>query len=360
MKSKFAFTKEETRFLVIVAFIYWFSYVLAALQYGYPIVFTLWTQSPYVLTDLIACYAVYRWISPEMHGKIGLLVVKQLLLFVVYFGCYRGLNFLIPEYNSGERQIVVYSISEDLFTSFIVLLTAILPAYGLYYYKYGMYQAEKANEKRVQFATLNEQFAKQELRHYKGEFNAHYTFNILTYLHSKAIKLPELAEPILLLTDILRYNTTVASDQAVSLDTEITNLTNFITLNRLIHPHHYIRLEITGSTDSIMVYPRIIMGFIENAIKHGDASDPDFPIIIHISAEESVLVIQVSNKIRKIPIRNTTKKGIPITKTMLNRLYGKHHNLLIEEVNDIFKIRLDLPKNDQLLVYSLKEYETIH
>ncbi len=359
MKNFLAFKKEEIQVLSVLIFLYWLSFIISALHFGFPLIHTLWTQTPYVLLDIVACFIVYRWICPDAHKNIGLLVLKQLGLFIIYFGCYRGLNNIIPEYNDGNPQIVIYSLEDDAIAAFIVLLTTIVPAYGLYYYKYGLYRAEKANEKKVQFAMLNEQLAKRELRYYKGEFNSHLTFNILTYLHSKAIKLPDLAEPILLLTEILRYNTAVESDKKVSLNTEIEYLSNFMFLNQLIHPHHYIKLEIAGRTENIWVYPRIIMGFVENAIKHGNASDPNFPIKVELVANESELQIQVTNKKKDIPLNNTTQKGLLITKTMLDKLYGEYHHLLIEDGIDTFKVNLEIKIKNETPAFTYSGHEII-
>ncbi len=336
-------TKKEKYILFLAALSYWVWFQSVALNFGYPLGYALYSQTVYIILDIGSFWLVYVWICPSIEDSKLQILFKHVALWFVYFAAYRGLNAIVPEYNEGNYQIVTYPLVEDAVDAFISLVIVSIPAYALYYYKYSLYQVVQLNDRKLHIARQREELMQRELEFFKGEFNAHFTFNILTYLHSKAIHNPPLAESILLLNDILRYNSEVISNKFIALNTEIAYLQNFIELTKLIHPNFHIQLLIQGETENFYIFPRIIISFVENAIKHGKANDPVNPILITIRVHQwPEIEISVINQKRDIPVMNSTNKGIAITRKILQNVYKDHHSLNVCEEDSMFKVDLKI------------------
>lgn len=138
---------------------------------------------------------------------------------------------------------------------------------------------------------------------------------------------------------------------------EIEYINNFVELNKLIHPNLHITFTIDEVPADYLIYPRIIMGFLENAIKHGSATDPKHPIQIILSVEDGTLYLTIKNKKRRIPVVNSTKKGLEISKTILNKLYLDKHKLTIEDENDTFTVNLILETTNNSETHTSRLYE---
>jgi hypothetical protein len=361
------FRPEEIYLQSIAILFYWTSYISWAMEYEYPFLIALWTQTPYLILDVAACYIIYFWICPDMHKKLLLIIPKHIVLFVVFVIVYWTLDQVIPEYQDGAYQSASYPLSVYFSYTINYLIPCSIIAYGLYYYNYGIHQANTANRNKIQLAQKAEKLAKEaemiatkELDYYKGEFNSHFTFNILTYFQSKTYDLPQIFDPLLMFTDILRYNTSSNSRKLVELEREIEYFQNFIKLNKLLHPNLHICLHVEGDTSNTMIYPRIIMGFLENAIKHGAAYDANHPIRMTLNIKEETLLLSIINKKRKVPVRNSTKKGLEISRLMLEKLYPDKHKLTIVNGNDTFKVYLELTTSQFVDHYANDLHQTYH
>lgn len=194
MKINLAFRKEEIYLQAIAIFCYWFTYIYWAMDFNYPFLVSLWTQTPFLLLDISSCYVTYLWICPDLHKNFLRLIVKHIILFLSFFGLYLSLDNIIPEYTEGAYVHNSYPLYDYASYTLHYLVTCSIIAYGLYYYKYGIQQLKVANQKKIQMAETGEMLAKKELDYYKGEFNSHFTFNILTFFQSKTINSPEIFE----------------------------------------------------------------------------------------------------------------------------------------------------------------------
>ncbi len=176
---------------------------------------------------------------------------------------------------------------------------------------------------------------------YKSQFNAHLTVNTLSHVYDKVIEQEEAAQSVLLLSDILRYNTAAKVDRPVNLDTEINYLRNFIRIHQIIYPQLYIRFTTEGDTRRFEILPRILVSFVENAIKHGAGNDPDFPISITLQVHET-LEFTVFNRVRTSTKAESTQVGLEITQQTLNAFYGSEHKLKIEQEDGIYRVYLTI------------------
>lgn len=331
---------EIKRHLLIWGFV-WIFMVSGGVEVGWPLLFSIWTQTPYVLLIGFIFYTSYYTVCPWLHKNKIKLIIRHFLVAIVYIMIYALLNRIVPEYQTLGQPIPDYSLATDVVDALPFLFLIWVAAYGLYYSKYGISLVRTNSQKAVQLAEKQEQLIRQELQFYKSQFNAHLTFNTLSHIYDKVIDQEEAAQSVLLLSDILRYNTTARVDIPVNLDQEITYLQNFIRVHQIIYPQLHIRFTSEGDMHSFEILPRILVNFVENAIKHGTGNDPDFPISIILKAHER-LEFTVINRIKSATTRKSTQLGIEITKQTLDAYYGANHTLNIEQIDDLYRVHLTI------------------
>lgn len=299
---------ERYRHYAFWAFIWWFM-VSGGLDDGWPVVFSLWTQSPYVVSYALVFYATLFWVAPLLHKSRVQFAVRKALIIVGYTLVYMGLNRIIPEWENGISIFYEYTLRSEIEESVVMLIFIWIPAYGLYYHKIGIIKVRKMAEEKVKLAHAREYLACNRLKLYKSDFNAHLTFNTLSLIYTRALHDTQISEPILLLSDILRYNTTIEADRVVALSTEITHLRNFIRIHQIIYPDIAIEFSVNGEVDYLRVLPRIFVNFVENAVKHGAGDNQDFPIQVTLDTDECIDFKVRNRKGIAYADSDTSKKG---------------------------------------------------
>ncbi|MEQ9443896.1 MAG: histidine kinase [Cyclobacteriaceae bacterium] len=329
---------EQYRHLLVWGLV-WIFMVSGGIEIGWPIWFSIWTQSPYVILMGITFYFTFFKVCPLLHINRTILILNHLLIGILFIVIYILLNHTIPEYETLEEGRGDYLISWDIIDSLPLLSIVWIFAYGLYYSKRGITLAHINNRKALQLAEKQKQLVRQELQFYKSQFNAHLTFNTLSHIYAQVIDQEEAAQSVLLLSDILRYNTAAKADCPVNLDAEIIYLQNFIRIHQIIYPQLHIRFSSEGNTHRFEILPRILVSFVENAIKHGTGNDPDYPISITLRVDER-LEFKIINRISRTAKVKSTRLGLDITRQTLNSFYGPLHSLEIKQTDDMYQVHL--------------------
>ena len=161
---------------------------------------------------------------------------------------------------------------------------------------------------------------------------------------------PEVASPVLVLSDILRYNLKVQANQEVPIEQELNYLKSFIKIHRVLYPKLQIRFRVEGDTDSVRILPRVLISFVENAIKHGDKSNENNPIEItlHINEEISFSVKNQKRRNKAIQVVST-KTGIKNVRRTLEAFYQDRSHLDIQEDADTYQVHLTIEPTSLLI-----------
>ena len=323
---------ESYRHYAAWTFIWWFM-ISGGLGADWPVIFSIWTQSPYVVSYALTFYITLFWVAPALHENRVQFSVRKVAIIVGYSLMYMGLNRIIPEWENGSSVFHDYTIQSEIEESIVMLIYIWIPAYGLYYNKISVIKIKKVADEEVRLALDRERLVRNRLKLYKSEFNAHLTFNTLSLIYSRAIDNTEVSEPILLLSDILRYNTAIDADRVVPLTDEITHLRNFIRIHRIIYPDIAIEFRVEGETSHLTVLPRIFINYVENAIKYGAGDNCDSSVRIMLCTDEDGSIeFRVRNRKRSVYIlKNSTGKGHYITTQTLEAFYGDRFSLDITE-----------------------------
>lgn len=179
---------------------------------------------------------------------------------------------------------------------------------------------------------LEKQSLTAELAFLKSQINPHFLFNSLNNIYSLAYQKSEATpDAILKLSEIMRYMLYESNDNRVSLEKEIVYLKSFIELQKLrFKGKAYVDLEVEGQVSELNIVPLILISFVENAFKHGLATDEKNPIHINIAVFENNLLFTIKNR------KNTQNKdmtgGIGMTnvKRRLDLTYPGNYKLTIE------------------------------
>jgi len=183
-----------------------------------------------------------------------------------------------------------------------------------------------------------------ELAFLKSQINPHFLFNSLNNIYSLAYqKAEKTPEAILKLSEIMRYMLYESNVDKVSLSDEIRYLENYIELQKLrFKDNIHIKFEIIGNPSGHKITPLILISFVENAFKHGIATDMDVPISITLNLSQDKLFFLVVNKKSELNKDITGGIGLPNVKRRLDLLYKNRYSLNIDDKNDIYSCELNL------------------
>lgn len=185
-----------------------------------------------------------------------------------------------------------------------------------------------------------------ELKFLKAQINPHFLFNTLNNLYSYVVnQSPKAPDMIMQLSGILDYVLYKSQKESVSLSEEVATIEHFLKLEQIRYGD---RLAVEYKTEGNMsapISPLILLSIVENAFKHGVSGDIDTPkIVIDIKNDEQQIYCKVWNTKTKYQgeINDTYKEGIGLSniKRQLNLVYPDKHELIIEDKQDSFSIRL--------------------
>jgi two-component sensor histidine kinase len=187
--------------------------------------------------------------------------------------------------------------------------------------------------------------ATAELSFLKAQIHPHFLFNTLNNIYSMAVlKSEHTPAAILKLSNIMRYATDEVKRNFVSLQKEVSYISDYIDLQRLrLNNKVQLNFLVTGNTVDKQIAPLILMTFVENVFKYGISSHEPSVITIRITTEENAIVFFCQNMIFGTQNRaESTGIGISNTRKRLEHLYPGKHTLTINTDNGLFTVQLTL------------------
>ena len=192
--------------------------------------------------------------------------------------------------------------------------------------------------------TLENEKLNAELAFLKSQINPHFLFNTLNNIYSLAYQQSDQTPAaILKLSEIMRYMLYESNEDMVDLSKEIRYLENYIELQRLrFKDHAYVSLNICGEAQNQKIMPLVLISFVENAFKHGVATDEKNPIEISICIEPERLKFKLSNKVSKLNKDEVGGIGLINVQRRLDLFYKNRYKLDISNHSDIYTSELVL------------------
>ena len=191
---------------------------------------------------------------------------------------------------------------------------------------------------------LENQRLSAELAFLKSQINPHFLFNSLNSIYSLAYQRSETTpDAILKLSEIMRYMLYECNDDRVDLAKELQYLQNYMDLQKIrFGQKSFVDFRVKGKIENQQIVPLILIAFIENAFKHGNANYPLSPIKIFIDIDDRHLHFYEQNKIHNHNRDQAGGIGLNNVKRRLNLLYPGKHNLEIKDEKDMYTIELSL------------------
>ena len=266
--------------------------------------------------------------------KISLLIITliSVFAFINLIESFIDYYWLVGFFSSESESYLSY-LRYNVVSSFFILLLGL--SYALIK---SWFKSEKL--KRI----LYEEKLTTEMAFLKAQINPHFLFNVLNSFYAKALKnnVPELADGIAKLAELMRYMVYETNEDKVGLEKEIHHLKKFIQVYQLriaSDDDVIINFEIKGAVENVKICPMILIPFVENAIKHG--IDPKTKSIIDISlkVEQKKLFFKVTNAIHQSfhgLVGEPSGFGLDNLKKRLAILYPNTYTLETKEENGYF------------------------
>ena len=223
-------------------------------------------------------------------------------------------------------------------TMFILVIMMIGANLGVKTY----YQNE---EEKKHLAKLKEQSLKQELDYLRYQINPHFIMNTLNNIHALVDIDPEQAkDSIVDMSRMMRYLLYDSDNHCVSLNSAIIFLKKYLNLMKLRYMDTVnINLDVPSScSEDVALVPLVFIPFVENAFKHGVGIGKPSTIDISIEHKDDRLLFHCHNtkshakhEYGGVGLSNVTKR--------LELIYGSDYSLDINDEDDSYDVRLDLP-----------------
>lgn len=211
-----------------------------------------------------------------------------------------------------------------------------------YWYARNNYRIKKNQE------ALEKEVLEAKLSSLKHQINPHFLYNTLSFIYTKSLShSPELAGSIARLSDLMRYSLGEADpDGKTCLEKEIIHIRNFIGIQQMRFDNNLqVSFETSGDTRQFRIMPLLLITFVENAFKHGQLNDRNFPVHIRLDVNPQALQFHIRNK--KIFGEKDPTHGIGLNNVShrLQLAYPRQHELHISNTQDEFFV--DLKINQQ-------------
>lgn len=191
-----------------------------------------------------------------------------------------------------------------------------------------------------------------ELQYLKHQLQPHFLFNTLNNLYGMVITGNKKAgEIVIKLSEIMSYMLYDSNGRLIPLEKEISNLKNYIDLEKLRHGDELsVSFTVKGQPKGRAIAPLILVSFLENAFKHGISENLENSwITITVEIRHDSLYFEVENSLHKADEKKSTEKvhsglGLSNVKKRLELIYGELHTLEIAK-SDTYSVQLELMDN---------------
>ncbi|MEM1119959.1 MAG: histidine kinase [Bacteroidota bacterium] len=186
-----------------------------------------------------------------------------------------------------------------------------------------------------------------ELKFLKQQINPHFLFNAINPIFNLIDENSEMAKQYLSdFSEMLRYNLYETSNEKVPLQKEMTYVQQLAKLEKI---RKGANLEVNIATNQELGYleipPLLILTFVENAFKHVSNFYAQKNVVNIRTETNAQLHIFIENTIEEGKSQPNQHSGIGLenSRKRLQLVYPNQHELLTEQVDGWFKVKLTLP-----------------
>lgn len=172
--------------------------------------------------------------------------------------------------------------------------------------------------------------------------------NMLNNIHALVDIDPKRAKKVIIeLSKLMRHTLYDAENTEVSLESEISIVTNYINVMRVRYPEDIVCINMElpeNPSPETRIPPLLFMPLLENAFKHGVSYVNDTVIDIKIEERDDEVIFNCRNT--RPPVAGIHAKGglgLENVRRRLNLLYGTDDILTICDRPDSYSVLLKIP-----------------
>lgn len=191
------------------------------------------------------------------------------------------------------------------------------------------------------------QKTENELSVLKAQLNPHFLFNSLNYLYGTALaeKAERTSQSVMMLSEMMRYTITGATENLVPLHNELKFIKNYIYLQKARLPQKesiHIEIDIDDYEGNQKIAPLLLLPFIENAFKYGVSIDESCLIRVYVKISDIELKMQVVNSVNEPLDSSGNNTGIINTRKRLDLLYNNRYLLECNRTDTQYTVYLSV------------------
>jgi sensor histidine kinase YesM len=296
----------------------------------------------YYVTMLYICLNFYYHLIANNKRVLSFLWVT-LIIALVAFAYKTFLYFSFP--------IVLHHKYTSPFPIYKAMMGSLIPILIIsFLFAYFTYVRESVKQRRIleaQKLQLEMQISQANFNFLKAQINPHFLHNTLNFLYAKSLPYSsELSEGILTLSDIMRYALDQGNQKAgkAPLKDEVEHVYNVIKISQLRYSNQLkVNFEVSGILNGTLIIPFVLITLVENAFKHGDLKNPDYPIDIKLNVKGNQLYFYCRNKKNPGSVQQpSTGIGLANIKKRLELAYGDQYSFIVKDEAEFYTTELTI------------------
>lgn len=191
---------------------------------------------------------------------------------------------------------------------------------------------------------LNKKNYEMELALMKAQINPHFLFNTINnidmLIQKDAMKASEYLNK---LSDIMRFMLYETKSEKIPLEKELSYIEKYIELQRIRTSNpNYIKYDVKGKVEGLLIEPMLFIPFIENAFKHSENKKLDNAIKVSFVIEKDTIVFECENAYAEETQVKLEHGGLgnDLIQRRLVLLYPNRHTIEVINNNGIYKVNL--------------------
>jgi LytS/YehU family sensor histidine kinase len=183
-----------------------------------------------------------------------------------------------------------------------------------------------------------------QLQMLRYQLNPHFLFNSLSSIQALVYDDPSQADRMITqLSDFLRYTIRDKDKLFISLKEEVVIVEKYLSIEKTRFPdrlNYKINVSKVASEQEVLAF--ILQPFVENAVKYGMKSSPDFlNVLINGFYRDKTLILEVVNNGEWIE-SDTEGTGIKNVFERLENAYPEKYKLNIDCVDNTVRVRIEI------------------
>ncbi|MCH2233695.1 MAG: histidine kinase [Crocinitomicaceae bacterium] len=297
--------------------------------------------SSFVVPQIILFYLNLNWLGPRFNSgpiKANYLIIL-LALIAIHVLCFAPLDMWLDEYYPIDIRSI-----QDRPTIFIIFgrFMSSIPPLIISALIWKSYLLQKQSEESLE---LKNKMLHAETKALKAQINPHFLFNSLNNIYSLTqMKSDKAGDAILSLSEMLRFVTYESQKDFVSLDDEVQQIENFISLQKLKDDDQSnIRIGLPEDRGQYKIAPMLLLPLIENAFKHSNIENKEEGYIaFEMRLEKNELVFELKNSRACATVKKDNVGGVGLenVKKRLALIYPEKHTLGVNETPSAYELNL--------------------